>query len=163
VISQPAGLVFARRLPWLFTYYCRIIVRFGVHGKYIVGTMADSRMGNRFVVQEHTTPQGVHWDLMIEKGDALMTFRLAESPENATNHGVEATRIADHPLRFLTYEGPVQKGTGHVRIVDRGDYTLLDEQGGTISIEFRGTILQGGFTLTRIEEPLWRLVAPRRP
>ena len=157
MISQPAGPVFARRLPWLFTYYCRIIVEFGIRGNYIVDAMADSPMGSRFVIQEHTTPQGVHWDLMIERGDALTTFRLAGSPESAADHPVEATRIADHPLRFLTYEGPVQKGTGHVRIVDRGDYTIWDERDDALSLRFRGTILQGRFTLVRVEDSTWQL------
>jgi hypothetical protein len=117
----------------------------------------DWRMGNRFVVQEHTTPQGVHWDLMIEQGDTLTTFRLAESPENATDHTVEAVRIADHALRFLTYEGPVQKGTGKVRIVDRGDHAISEEREDAISLELHGVVLTGRFTLTRLESPVWQL------
>lgn len=119
--------------------------------------MADLRMGNRFVVQEHTTPEGVHWDLMVERGQALTTFRLAESPENVIRHAVEAVRIFDHALRFLTHEGPVQKGTGNVRIVERGDYCAFDERDDAIALELHGTILQGCFSLTRIEAAQWRL------
>jgi hypothetical protein len=116
-------------------------------------------MDSRFVVQEHTTPAGVHWDLMLEKGAALMTFRLPERPENALHHAMGAVQILDHALRFLTYEGPVQKGTGWVRIVERGTYRLLEEKDGSITLDLQGTFLQGGFTLTRKEGTLWELVS----
>jgi hypothetical protein len=115
-------------------------------------------MANSFVVQEHTTPEGVHWDLMIEQGQALTTFRLAESPENAMDHAVEAERIFDHALRFLTYEGPVQKGTGRVRIVERGQYDLFDESDDALILGFHGTILKGRFTLARTEGAVWRVL-----
>jgi len=119
-------------------------------------------MGNRFVIQEHTTPEGVHWDLMIEKGGVLTTFRLSQSPENACNHAIEAVRIFDHPLRFLTYEGPVQKGTGRVRIVDRGTCRLLDENEDCMTLDLQGVLLQGSFTLTRLEGERWEF-SPQRP
>jgi hypothetical protein len=117
-------------------------------------------MSSRFVVQEHTTPDGVHWDLMLEKGDVLSTFRLEEPPQAVLDHAVQAVSIFDHPLKFLTYEGPVQKGTGKVRIVDRGTCGLLDQTEDAITVELRGAILQGGFTLTRIEGASWQF-APR--
>jgi hypothetical protein len=119
-------------------------------------------MSNRFVVQEHTTPEGVHWDLMVEKGDVLMTFRLPEPPENVLGHAVAAVRIFDHAPRFLTYEGPVQKGTGQVRIVDRGTFRLLDETDDAIALDLQGTVLHGGFTLTRVEGASWELVRGER-
>lgn len=114
-------------------------------------------MSNRFVVQEHTTPQGVHWDLMIEKGEVLMTFRLPEPPENVRGKAVAAVRIFDHTLRFLTYEGPVQKGTGQVRIVERGTFQLRAETDDVIALDLEGTILRGGFILTRVEGSSWEL------
>jgi hypothetical protein len=116
-------------------------------------------MNKRFVVQEHTTPDGAHWDLMLEKGDILATFRLEQPPRVALNCAVQAVKIFDHPLRFLTYEGPVQKGTGSVRIVDRGTCDLADEGEDVITLELRGTVLQGGFTLTWIEGTSWQLAA----
>ncbi|MBN1507526.1 MAG: hypothetical protein JW955_11810 [Sedimentisphaerales bacterium] len=116
-------------------------------------------MGNRFVVQQHTTADGVHWDLMIEKGRVLLTFRLAEPPENAVHGTIRAIRIFDHALRFLTYEGPVQKGAGHVRIVDRGDCHAFDEREDAISMELHGVVLWGPFALLRIDQAQWQLTA----
>jgi hypothetical protein len=116
-------------------------------------------MGNRFVVQEHTTAEGTHWDLMIERGQVLMTFRLAEHPENAGRRAIQAVRIFDHALRFLTYEGPVQKGASSVRIVDWGDYEGLNEQENALSLELHGMILQGSFVLLRVDEAQWQLTS----
>ncbi len=116
-------------------------------------------MGSRFVVQEHTTADGVHWDFMLEKGDVLTTFRLEQPPQVVLDHAIRAIKIFDHPLRFLTYEGPVQKGTGRVRIVDRGTCDL-SEGTSVITLELRGEGLRGSFTLTETEGTTWRL-APR--
>lgn len=109
----------------------------------------------RFVVQEHQTPDGVHWDLMIEQGGMLTTFRLAERPEQALAHPVQAERIFDHPLRFLTYEGPVQKGTGRVHIVERGTYRSIEWQDDRLALVLNGTILNGAFTFVRTAEAGW--------
>jgi len=114
-------------------------------------------MDPRFVVQEHTTSEGVHWDLMLEEGDALTTFRLGEGPENAAVRAVRAIRIFDHPLRFLTYEGPVQDGAGRVRIVERGNYRLLRQTDDLIALHLQGETLQGNFTLTRRADTAWGL------
>jgi hypothetical protein len=116
-------------------------------------------MGDRFVVQEHTTPEGVHWDLMLEQEETLLTFRLPERPENALDHAITATRMADHALRFLTYEGPVQKGAGKVRIVERGTYRFWNETDDRIAMDLQGTLLQGGFVLTREEGAAWELIS----
>ncbi len=123
----------------------------------------------QFVVQEHETADGVHWDLMLEQDKVLTTFRLEEPPEQVLVHPVPAEKIFDHPLRFLSYEGPVQKGTGRVRIVERGcwrpeecdrrvvranDYSPL--RVGRLILE--GTILSGTFTLVRTSPTQWRFV-----
>ncbi len=118
-------------------------------------------MSSRFVVQEHTTPDGVHWDLMLEKGEVLTTFRLEQPPEAASTGTVRATKIFDHSLRFLTYEGPVQKGTGKVRIVERGTCEVLAEGEDVITLRLQGATLQGDFMLTRIEGTSWRLALRR--
>jgi hypothetical protein len=120
-------------------------------------------MSNRFVIQEHTTPDGVHWDLMLEKRDALITFRLDQPPETALDRVLRAVQICDHPLRFLTYEGPVQKGTGKVRIVERGTCRLVEETEDIVRVNLHGEILCGGFTLTRMEGTSWQLAQTRGP
>jgi hypothetical protein len=145
--TREAGRGGAGRTPTTFRRAQRILER------------AGRAMGNRFVVQEHTTAEGVHWDLMIEKGEALLTFRLSEGPEDALDHPVTANRISDHALRFLTYEGPVQKGAGQVRIIERGTYRFWNETADRIAMDLEGALLQGGFLLTRRDGAVWELVS----
>lgn len=118
----------------------------------------QSMSSGRFVVQEHTTVEGVHWDLMFEQDGALATVRLEAEPAQALTYEVRAVKIFDHPLRFLTYEGPVQKGTGAVRIVDSGVYSYRDQRDDLWILTMDGAILKGDFTLSRIEDAEWCFV-----
>jgi bifunctional non-homologous end joining protein LigD len=113
-------------------------------------------MESRFVVQEHTTTDGVHWDLMLERQGVLATFRLEQEPARCLAHEVRAVQIFDHPLRFLTYEGPVQQGTGKVRIVDSGTYQSRICNESLWAVELKGAILRGSFALTRAGGDLWQ-------
>lgn len=113
-------------------------------------------MSCRFVVQEHTIVEGVHWDLMLEQDGVLITFRLEQEPAEVLTHEVRAVKIFDHPLRFLAYEGPVQKGTGKVRIVDSGVYSFRDRSGDFWALTMSGTVLNGDFTLMWTEGDAWR-------
>ncbi|MGH2272086.1 DNA polymerase ligase N-terminal domain-containing protein [Anaerohalosphaeraceae bacterium U12dextr] len=114
---------------------------------------------NPYVIQQHTTPDGCHWDLMLQRGDCLWTWRMPVSPEQILSTAcVQMERIADHPLRFLSYEGPVQNHTGQVTIADRGVFRWLSDQPEALSTCFHGTILHGVFTLTRQSGSRWMLV-----
>lgn len=74
----------------------------------------------RFVILEHDWPTP-HFDLMLETGATLRTWRLHRLP--TSEHVNEAIRIADHRLEYLTYEGPLSRGRGSVRRVQAGEYT----------------------------------------
>jgi len=113
----------------------------------------------RFVIQKHTTPEGVHWDLMLEQDGVLATFRLEREPAYCLTHEVRAEKIFDHPMRFLTYEGPVQKGTGKVRIADSGVYDWRDRRDDSWVLRLNGAILKGDFALSRVQGSDWRFVA----
>ena len=113
----------------------------------------------RFVIHEHTTPEGVHWDLMLEQGQALLTFRLPVPPAQAASAPTPATKIHDHPLRFLTYEGPVQKSTGRVQITDRGTLCIQTQTEGQIAFTLDGRTLHGAFTLTHTGGAEWTFSA----
>lgn len=87
----------------------------------------------RFVLLLHTlpdaAPQSTHWDLMICQGDSLLTFALQSLPpqtREASGLIWPATRLPDHRLNYLEYEGviaPAQPGgadRGSVRRVAAG-------------------------------------------
>ena len=107
---------------------------------------------SQFVVQEHNKQnEPTHWDLMLRAGRVLHTYRLTRPPAQALQDTTTATRISDHPLKFLTYEGTVNKGLGSVQIVDSGTYELLSQSDALLELEFDGRILKGRFCIAQIE------------
>ena len=97
---------------------------------------------------------------MLETGGVLQTYRLDAPPERASStppRPCTATRIHDHPLRFLTYQGSVNNGLGGVRIVDSGTYQLIDHGEDCLLLEFYGEILTGKFRLAHVENDHWKL------
>jgi len=94
-----------------------------------------------YVILEHTW-NGVHWDLMLEVGNALRTWALQSLP---TVPGIwhQARPLADHRLAYLEYEGPISGDRGTVRRIDRGYYRLIEDQPDRLLIEFDGELFQG--------------------
>ncbi len=119
----------------------------------------DKDMPKRFVIQEHRRDDDVHWDLMLEVDDLLLTWRLNIPPAQITVHPAEAVRISDHPLRFLTYQGPVRNGAGRVKIADSGTYRRSDETSDKIELYLAGRILSGPFVLERCDDAIWQFMA----
>jgi hypothetical protein len=74
----------------------------------------------RFVLLEHDHPV-LHWDLMLECGDALRTWRLDRVPTVAAT--IPAEPLSDHRIAYLDYEGPVSGDRGTVKRVDSGEFT----------------------------------------
>jgi hypothetical protein len=88
----------------------------------------------------------------------VWTWRLSTAPAEIKNEAVGAERIHDHPLKFLTYEGPVQYGTGQVTIADKGIYSLTKRLENSLLIDIKGKVLKGEFTLCKLKDsPFWRL------
>jgi bifunctional non-homologous end joining protein LigD len=109
-----------------------------------------------FVIQEHTGGDKVHWDFMLEYGSVLKTWRLDTAPESITARPVAAAKIFDHDLKFLHYEGPVNKGQGRVRIADKGTFEILEESEKKLCLGLHGKILFGKFSLEHIDGDQWQ-------
>ena len=103
----------------------------------------------RFVILAHDHPV-LHWDFMLENEATLRTWRLARPP---TETGpIMAEAIADHRLAYLDYEGPVSGDRGTVTAFDRGEYSLVLEDGEGVQVELRGARLRGRARLIRLSE-----------
>jgi hypothetical protein len=74
----------------------------------------------RFVILEHDHPE-LHWDLMLETGETLRTWRLA-LPPSTLGQVIDALALPAHRLEYLGYEGPVSGGRGNVKRWDAGVY-----------------------------------------
>jgi hypothetical protein len=95
-------------------------------------------MEGKFVIQQHETAQGTHFDLMLDQGEDLATFQFARRPDSlAEGESLPFRRLPNHRRAYLTYEGPVSGGRGIVRIVRDGIYVVTDggEKGWTLSLE----------------------------
>jgi hypothetical protein len=115
-----------------------------------------STQTKKFVIQEHATADSVHWDLMLESGDHLQTWRLDKNPAEVVSHSVEAVKIFDHPLKFLTYEGPVNQGKGKVKITEAGTYQIMHADSENMELHMNGGVLKDIFTLSCIKNDQWR-------
>jgi hypothetical protein len=106
-----------------------------------------------FVLLYHTLSDNPHWDLCLDMGDTLATWRLEADPcrENLATP-VPARRIADHRRAYLDYEGPVSGDRGHVRRVDRGTWRPIRRTPTSWQIHLEGEHVKGLFELPATDE-----------
>lgn len=86
----------------------------------------------RFILLEHTgapdDPTGLHYDLLLEAGDACRTWRLNGIPLPG-GPAVAAVAIAPHRLAWLDHvAGEVSGGRGFARRIDGGIYEPAHER-----------------------------------
>jgi len=106
----------------------------------------------RYVILEHDHPE-LHWDLMLEKGEILRTWRLAAPPQ--AGGAVRAEPSFDHRRLYLDYEGPVSGDRGSVKAWDRGTYQAVDEAPARVVVRLNGARLHGTATLQRADAGTW--------
>ena len=112
----------------------------------------------RFVLHKHSGCGPVHWDLMLEIGDVLATWRIGADPLAISPGGrIEAVRIHDHRKAYLDYSGAVSGGRGRVEPEDAGQLSLTSGDDDLWTFELGGSILQGPFELRRIVDGRWTL------
>ncbi len=107
----------------------------------------------RFVVLEHDHPM-LHWDLMLECGEILRTWRLPEPPRAGA--AIAATATFDHRLVYLDYEGPISGGRGRVVRRETGTFTWLVQTGEQVAVRLDGEHLHGVLRLEQISGESWR-------
>ncbi len=98
----------------------------------------------RYVILEHDWPTH-HYDLMLENGSVLRTWRLAALP--IINGVTSVEPIGDHRLIYLEYEGPVSGGRGSVKRYDAGEYVVVGDNSQKVTLQLHGQQLNGVITL----------------
>ncbi len=104
-------------------------------------------MPGRFVILHHEVADSEHWDLMFERGGVLLTWQLSREPVDRSSLPIPATRIQDHRMAFLEYEGPISLNRGRVRRVDAGTVEFEDTEEDRYEFRLRGGRLAGRFRL----------------
>ena len=119
--------------------------------------MTETANTTSYVIQKHTTDDDVHWDLMIERDGVLATWRVGVSPKQMLCNTLTITKIHDHEMRFLTYQGPVNKGTGDVTIADKGICVINQWTDNRITGFFDGDKLNTQFQMDHLAADEWQL------
>jgi hypothetical protein len=120
-------------------------------------------MSGRFVIQKHFLGEGFHYDLMLEDGGALATWRVGRLPgELEEGESCPAEALASHRLAYMDYQGPVSGDRGRVEIADRGRYTIIARDEQTWQVRLEGERFSGDLVLTR-GQASWSMSRPARP
>jgi hypothetical protein len=117
---------------------------------------------SRYVILQHDSPRGRHWDLMLESGAALRTWALAEPPQ--PGRPIPAEPLPDHRIDYLHLQGPISGGRGTVAQWDFGTCELLAESQREVQVRLSGGRLQGVATLRTSSGETWEFsFAPQPP
>ena len=115
----------------------------------------------RFVLLLHETPAGyarpTHFDLMLESGDALLTWSLMELPTSGTI--VAAEQLPNHRVMYLDYEGPVSGDRGDVQRIEAGEFEWIETTPRRFQAQLTGEKLRGRLVLEQ-NDPVphrWRV------
>jgi hypothetical protein len=131
----------------------------------------------RFVVQRHfRSAEDWHYDVMLECGEALVTFSSGVAPDDVAHLPCLVRQIPSHRLAYLEHEGEISGGRGWCRIHDGGTMEWLEPNcpletparpGATacdfvdeIAVRLHGAKAQGVYRLvreTRSGTDYWRL------
>jgi hypothetical protein len=109
----------------------------------------------RFVILEHDHPH-LHWDLMLEAGAVLRTWRLADIPRSG--QVVRAEALGNHRRMYLDYEGPVSGNRGQVKRWDTGTFRWLVDTAELIVVQLEGNLCRGSVQLERATSGEWTLI-----
>jgi hypothetical protein len=132
----------------------------------------------QFVLLYHECPPDYerpsHWDLMLEAGEKLRTWALAQLPRDwhaarsrtaetqpacppvAAGNTVAAEPLGDHRLAYLHEEGPLSRNRGAVGRIDGGTYNTSAESSEIWELTLWGAVVRGRIQL-RLESPQWTL------
>jgi len=94
----------------------------------------------RFVILDHDFPFP-HFDLMLEAGGRLRTWRLFGPPNDSRE--IRAEALGDHRIEYLDYEGPLSGDRGRVVRWDSGSYAILEESPNRILVMLDGRRCRG--------------------
>ena len=116
----------------------------------------------RFVIQHHSCPPNTHWDLMLEHHQTLATWQVPVDPADWSEEPTLCTKLADHRLHYLTYQGPLTRNRGSVRIAARGTYKPHISTRNHWRIHLTGDTIDLTVELNRLEADNWSLLVTER-
>ncbi|QDU78504.1 hypothetical protein Pla110_02080 [Polystyrenella longa] len=114
-------------------------------------------MNRRFTILIHDFPF-LHWDLLVEDGETLRTWRLHEEPDQSLK--IVCEPLPDHRLIYLDYEGPVSRDRGNVQQWTTGRCELSVPAEGRIELELSSPRLTGKMSIRQENDGRWCCYPP---
>jgi hypothetical protein len=111
----------------------------------------------RFAILSHDHPTP-HWDLFLEAGPVLRSWRLLAPL--AVGTAVPAEPAPDHRLLYIDYEGPVSGDRGSVTRVDAGAFAWEADTSHRLAVRLTGQRFTGRLVLQRAGEAWWCAFEP---
>jgi hypothetical protein len=105
----------------------------------------------RFALVAHDHPFD-HWDLFLEAGPVLRTWRLI--PRLEENADVAAESTPDHRLSYLDYEGPISGDRGNVSRIDSGNFAWERDDAECLAIQIVGKVFVGRLVIASAQRQL---------
>jgi hypothetical protein len=106
----------------------------------------------RFAILDHDFPFQ-HWDFLLEDGPSLRTWRLTREPQPA--FVIPAEPLPKHRLTYLDYEGPVERGRGHVMRWDGGPFEWIVDTPAEVKVQLHGARVDGLIVVSRSADGDW--------
>lgn len=112
------------------------------------------------VILKHHDPRGSHFDWLMpmptNPDGLLWASRIRVSPRHFASVGrFEVHRLPDHRRVYMSYQGGIDGGRGHVVRIDRGRFIARQWTLGWCVIDLRLQLFQGTLVLKRICDDLW--------
>ncbi len=108
-----------------------------------------------YVIQEHATKRGTHYDLRLEMNGALESWAIPKNPLLGEKKKLLAIFTAPHAIEYALFHGAIPEGSpgaGTVKIFDRGTYTLKEKTKDKIIFDINGKRLKGGYCLINFKK-----------
>ena len=122
----------------------------------------------RFVLLRHECPNDIpkpsHWDFMLERDGVLCTWELRALPlqwsnsEDTAEEAMQVTRLPDHRIDYLEYEGPVSNNRGSVSRVDSGTFEFVRQGDNYWEVRLLGAKVRGSVRLESLGDS-WTMTA----
>jgi hypothetical protein len=105
-------------------------------------------------VMYHKMDPPAHYDILIDKGDAMVTFRIAQFDMMALRDGTEvrADEIPPLPGGGAALDEPISCESGNIRIFDSGTLTIEQWGNPIIVLNITGRIFTGTLHLLKTPE-----------
>jgi hypothetical protein len=101
----------------------------------------------QYVILDHETQSGRHFDFMLDMGGVLKTWSLPQPIRPGVE--IDAQQLPDHRPAYLDYEGPVSGDRGSVTRWDGGTYNVQRQSESELIVRLTGEKLIGQVSLQR--------------